>query len=95
MVYSYNIMKTEVENHIFYVVKSNNLKGCVAQGETLAEALVLFAELEKEWLETAKKYNISIPEINSGGIEMRGKFNPFGGKIPTDAAYQEPTERRD
>ena len=62
MEYSFNVKKVKVEEHIFYVVESNVLKGCVAQGETLNDALVLFSELEKEWLETANKYNVPIPE---------------------------------
>lgn len=61
MKYSYNIKQMKVENHDFWVVESNVLKGCVAQGDTLDEAISLFAELENEWLETAKSLNIPVP----------------------------------
>lgn len=60
--YPFNVKKMTVEDHSFYVVESNILKGCVAQGDTLCGALMLFSELENEWLETAQKHNIPIPE---------------------------------
>lgn len=62
MEYSFNVKKIKVEEHVFFVIESNILKGCVAQGDTLDEALALFSELEREWLETAKKYDIPIPK---------------------------------
>lgn len=61
MEYSFNVKKIKVEEHVFFVIESNILKGCVAQGDTLDDALALFSELEREWLETAKKYDIPIP----------------------------------
>lgn len=62
MEYSFNVKKIKVEEHVFFVIESNILKGCVAQGDTLDDALALFSELEREWLETAKKYDIPIPK---------------------------------
>ena len=62
MKYSFNVKKVKVKEHIFYVVESNVLKGCVAQGDTLDNALTLFSELENEWLETANKYDVPIPK---------------------------------
>lgn len=44
----------EVEGHEFYCIKSKCLKGCVAQGETVDEALKLFEELEQECIKTSK-----------------------------------------
>lgn len=61
MEYSFNVKKIKVEEHVFFVIESNILKGCVAQSDTLDDALALFSELEREWLETAKKYDIPIP----------------------------------
>lgn len=60
MKYTFDVQKAKVKNHEFYVVESKCLKGCVAQGDTLDEALELFAELEAECIETAKKYGIQI-----------------------------------
>ena len=62
MKYSFNVKQMKVENHAFYVIESNVLKGCVAQGDTLDEAISLFAELENEWLETAKSLDIPITD---------------------------------
>lgn len=62
MKYSFNAKKMKVEEHFFWVIESNILKGCVAQGDTLDDALTLFSKLENEWLETAKKYDIPIPD---------------------------------
>ena len=60
--YSFHVVKTQIEKHIFYIITSDILKGCVAQGDTINEALALFSECEKEWLKTAQKYDISIPQ---------------------------------
>ena len=75
MKYSFNVKKMKVENHIFYVVESNVLNGCVAQGDTLDEAIALFAELENEWLETAKSLDIPIPD------EITHEETSFSGKL--------------
>ena len=62
MEYPFNVKQMNVENHAFYVVESDVLKGCVAQGDTLDEAISLFTKLETEWLETAKSLDIPIPD---------------------------------
>lgn len=51
-----------VENHTFWAIKSKALKGCVAQGDTLPEALAELVDNELEWIETAKECGIPIPE---------------------------------
>lgn len=64
-----------MEEHIFFVIESNILKGCVAQGDTLDDAFALFSELESEWLETAQKYDIPIPKEN---VQEK---NSYSGKL--------------
>lgn len=76
MRYGYKIDLTQVNDHIFWIVESTKLKGCVAQGDTPEEALQEFEENENEWLESAKKYGISIPEPVPAKVqeEYSGKF---------------------
>ncbi len=75
MRYGFDVQKMEVEGHEFYCIKSKCLKGCVAQGETVDEALKLFEELERECIKTSKKYGIPIPEeIVAKNIEYSGKI---------------------
>ena len=44
MLYPFQVYRSEVEQHMFWVAKSASLKGCVGQGETAEEAI---AELEE------------------------------------------------
>lgn len=62
MLYTFTVKRMKADDHEFYCVESNCIKGCVAQGDTLNEALALFEELERECYETAKKYDIPICE---------------------------------
>lgn len=62
MKYGYSVFQQEVEEHLFWIAKSNTLKGCVGQGDTLEEAVAELSENEVEWLETAKELEIPIPE---------------------------------
>ena len=76
MRYTFNVQKVKVEQHEFYVIESKCLKGCVAQGDTLDEALLLFAELEAECIETAKQYGIEISaEPMREEIDYSGKLS--------------------
>lgn len=61
MLYEFNVYRMEVDNHIFWVAESKSLKGCVGQGETSSEAIRELEENEKEWIDTAKEFNIPIP----------------------------------
>ena len=45
-----------------YVVEIPALKGCLAQGETLAEALAELKIVTDLWLETAEKYGQQLPD---------------------------------
>jgi antitoxin HicB len=47
-----------------YVVEIPALKGCLAQGETLEEALAELKIVTNLWLETAEKYGQELPDIN-------------------------------
>ena len=75
MKYGFTVDRVKVEDHEFYYVKSKCVKGCVAQGDTLEEALNLFDELEAECIETAHEYNIPIEE------ETAKELNEYSGKI--------------
>jgi antitoxin HicB len=46
-----------------YVVEIPGLKGCLAQGETLDEALAQLKIVTDIWLETAEQYGQQLPEI--------------------------------
>jgi antitoxin HicB len=46
-----------------YVVEIPALKGCLAQGETLAAALAELKIVTNLWLETAEKYGQQLPDI--------------------------------
>jgi antitoxin HicB len=46
-----------------YVVEIPALKGCLAQGETLKEALEELKTVRDTWLETAEKYGQQLPDI--------------------------------
>lgn len=78
MLYEFNVYQMEVDNHIFWVAESKALKGCVGQGETSEEAIRELEENEKEWISTAKEFNIPIPDKKvktpktySGKISLR------------------------
>ena len=63
MKYPFSVFQTEIEKHIFWIAKSNLLKGCIGQGDTQEEAIKELAENEKAWLETAKEVGIKIPDV--------------------------------
>jgi antitoxin HicB len=46
-----------------YVAEIPALKGCLAQGETLDEALQELKIVTDLWLETAKKYGQQLPDV--------------------------------
>ena len=91
MKYPYDVYRMKVEDHIFWVAESKDLKGCVGQGETMAEAVSELEVNEEDWLTAAKEFNIPIPEpsINepvkySGKITLR--ISPFVHERVTKAA---------
>ncbi|MFA7109706.1 MAG: type II toxin-antitoxin system HicB family antitoxin [Sphaerochaetaceae bacterium] len=62
MKYKYKISQMYNNGKTFCIVESTELNGCVAQGDTVEEALKEFEQNELEWLESAKEHNIPIPE---------------------------------
>ena len=62
MKYEASVYQMTVENHTFWIAESKLLKGCIGQGDTSAEAIAELEENEEEWLYSAKKYNIPIPD---------------------------------
>ena len=47
-----------------FVAEIPSLKGCLAQGETLDEALSELAIVKDLWLETAERYGQDLPDVN-------------------------------
>jgi antitoxin HicB len=47
-----------------YVAEVAALKGCLAQGETLQEALAELTTVTTLWIETAEKHGQSLPDID-------------------------------
>lgn len=94
MKYGFNVYKTEVEGHVFWVAESEDLKGCVGQGENIAEALDELAINEEEWLAATEEYGIEIPEPTiKAATEYSGKFmtriSPRVHKEATEHAARE------
>jgi antitoxin HicB len=46
-----------------YVAEIPALKGCLAQGDTLDEALQELKVVMELWLETAKRYGQTLPDV--------------------------------
>jgi len=74
MKYEFKATQMHNEGKTFWVIESKELNGCVAQGDTVEEALKDFEQNEQEWLEAAKEYNIPIPEQKAYQNDFSGKF---------------------
>lgn len=75
MKYPFRVNRATVGNHIFWVAEIPTLHGCVAQGETLEQALAQLEINEREWLDAAKEFDLEIPEIPVEEMELySGKF---------------------
>ncbi|WP_017300439.1 type II toxin-antitoxin system HicB family antitoxin [Nodosilinea nodulosa] len=48
-----------------FVAEVPALKGCLAQGETLTEALEELDIVKQLWLETARKHEKKLPDVNN------------------------------
>lgn len=57
-----------------YVAEIEDLPGCLAQGETLAEAYKLIEEARRMWLEVAYEDGLDIP-LPRDEEQYSGKFN--------------------
>lgn len=72
MKYEFRVYQMQVDDHLFWVAKSNILKGCVGQGETSDEAISELETNENEWLITAKEFGIPIPP---GTVQTEQQFS--------------------
>ncbi|MCI2062476.1 MAG: type II toxin-antitoxin system HicB family antitoxin [Eubacteriaceae bacterium] len=89
MKYGFNVYKTENEDHCFWIAKSEDLKGCVGQGETVDEAIAELKENEEEWLNAANEYGMDIPDVTcKKENEYSGKFVVRVGKTVHEEAVQ-------
>ena len=74
MLYPFQVYRSEVEQHMFWVAKSASLKGCVGQGAA-EEAISELEENEQEWLAAAKEAAIPIPAVPVDSVqEYSGKL---------------------
>ncbi|SDM99978.1 type II toxin-antitoxin system HicB family antitoxin [Acetanaerobacterium elongatum] len=74
MNYAFQITPTQVDGQYYWSAESTVLKGCAAQGETLAEAIARLEVNEREWLSSAQKHGIPIPEQGAPPEEYNGKL---------------------
>ena len=58
-----------------YVIEIPDLPGCISQGETAEEALVMIEEAKRGWLEVSLDQGIEIPEPSRLSSDFSGKFN--------------------
>lgn len=63
MIYGFNVYPAKSDMNTFWIAESNQLNGCVAQGDTLNEALKQLAINELEWINCAIEQKIKIPEV--------------------------------
>lgn len=94
MKYPFIVYFTQVEDHKFWIAECKTLKGCVGQGETAEEAIEELKLNQDEWIETAKEFNIPIPEVPvENEMEYSGKFtvrvSPHVHKQATELAKQQ------
>lgn len=94
MKYPYDVKKTKVEDHVFWVAISKGLKGCIGQGDSIEEAVSELQINENEWIETATKLDISIPEVQletlsgySGKLTLR--ISPHEHELAANMAKKE------
>lgn len=82
MTYSYYTYKLQTTDGEVWVAESLSLNGCAGQGNTPEEAVMELESNEVEWLTTAQKMNIDIPQEAT---------NRYSGKISLRLA---PSEHR-
>lgn len=74
MNYAFQITPTQVDGQRYWSAESTVLKGCAAQGETLAEAIARLEVNEREWLIAAQKHSIPIPEQGMPPEQYNGRL---------------------
>ena len=95
MKYPYRVVKIqESDGEIYWVAKSESLKGCIGTGETPEEAARELEENEIAWLEAAQEYKFEIPEVPiEREEEYSGKFtvrlSPFEHRRAVEQAKRQ------
>lgn len=75
MKYPFHVYQTRVEDHVFWIAKSDSLKGCVGQGDTQEIAIKELSDNENAWLEAAKEAGIPIPDVSQDNLsDYSGKM---------------------
>lgn len=69
--YPFEVRPLSKEDGGGWMVSFPDLPGCIADGETVEEALHAAEDALKSWLETSKEFNDSIPATEK---EFTGKF---------------------
>ena len=64
MVYGFKMYPAKSGLDTFWIAESLQLNGCVAQGDTLDEALKELATNEMEWISAATEQGIIVPEVD-------------------------------
>jgi len=70
--YKYTIYPAEEGG---YVIEIPDLPGCISQGETAEEALVMIEDAKRGWLEVSLDQGIEITEPSRLRSDFSGKFN--------------------
>ena len=70
--YKYSIYPAEEGG---YVIEIPDLPGCISQGETAEDALVMIEDAKHGWLEVSLHQGIEIPEPSRLSSDYSGKFN--------------------
>lgn len=76
MQYGYSLNLYENDGETIWIAESSDLKGCVGQGATQAEAIEELEVNESTWLETAKEFDIDIPQNSIKRLESE-----YSGKL--------------
>jgi antitoxin HicB len=59
-----------------YAIAISDLPGCISQGETVEEALVMIEDAKRGWIEIALEDGIEIPEPAKSSLDdFSGRFN--------------------
>ena len=67
--YEIRIYWSEQDNA--FISEIPELEGCVADGKSPDEALKMLNEVYEIWLDSAKKYNVSIPKSKTGKRKLK------------------------
>lgn len=71
--YPFNIHKLSVEDGGGYLAEAFDLQGCIADGETVEEAIHNLEDAITSWIKTAQELGTLIPEP-SNDVKFSGKW---------------------